>query len=212
MEQIHFTKRFHQTINTMLKTIVPALSLFLLIGCSTQEFETDICIYGGTSAGVISAYSAQQLEKTVTLIEPSSHLGGLSSGGLGATDIGNKYAVTGIARDFYRKPGVHYEKLEMWTFEPHMAETLFNDYVAKEKIRVIKNYRLKKAIIEDTRIREIVLESTGSPFWKPRIKIRAAMAASMAIDSNCTMQEIDVRALQNNLETDALLDDRPASL
>ena len=51
----------------------------------------DICIYGGTSAGVIAAYTAAKLGKRVILVEPGKHLGGLSSGGLGYTDIGNKY-------------------------------------------------------------------------------------------------------------------------
>jgi hypothetical protein len=159
----------------MMKNIVPALGILVLAACCTRESETDICIYGGTSAGVVAAYSAHQLGKKVVLTEPSAYLGGLSSGGLGATDIGNKYAVTGIARDFYRKLGDHYGKLEMWTFAPHVAESIFNAYVSGEKTQVLKNYRLKKVIKEGTRIREVVLVSTVSPLMKPRIRIRAKM-------------------------------------
>ena len=62
----------------------------------------DICIYGGNSAGIIAAVTAHQLGKSVILIEPTAHLGGLSTGGLGQTDIGNKIAITGIARDFIK--------------------------------------------------------------------------------------------------------------
>ena len=59
--------------------------------------SVDVCVYGGTSAGVIAAYAARQSGKSVLLIEPGRHLGGMSSGGLGYTDIGNKYVVRGLA-------------------------------------------------------------------------------------------------------------------
>src|SRR5215510_11763438 len=97
--------------------------LFILVLVCIQSFaQYDICVYGGTSAGVIAAYTAAKQNKKVILIEPGKHLGGLSSGGLGYTDIGNKYAITGLARGFYRRIGKHYGKFEQWIFEPHVAE------------------------------------------------------------------------------------------
>ncbi len=86
--------------------------------------EADICIYGGSDAGVIAAYTAKKMGKSVLLIEPGRHLGSMSSGGLSYTDIGNKYAISGIARDFYRRIGQHYGKFEQWVFEPKAAEAL----------------------------------------------------------------------------------------
>ena len=79
---------------------------------SGEVREVDVCVYGGTSSGVIAAYSAQQMGKSVLLIEPGKYLGGMTTGGLGMTDIGNKYAVTGLARLFYRRVGEHYNKFE----------------------------------------------------------------------------------------------------
>jgi len=98
--------------------------LISVFNLNARVIQTDICIYGGTSAGVISAVSADWLGKKTLIIEPSNHLGGLSVGGLGETDIGNKYAVTSISRDFYRQLGKYYGEFEMWKFEPHVAETL----------------------------------------------------------------------------------------
>ena len=46
----------------------------------TKTDEYDVCIYGGTSAGVIAAYSVAKMGKTVLLTESGKHLGGLSSG------------------------------------------------------------------------------------------------------------------------------------
>ena len=100
--------------------ILLAVITVILQHASAQQTTTvDICVYGGTSAGVIAAYTAKKMGKTVILIEPGQHLGGLSSGGLGFTDIGNKYAISGLALDFYRRIGQHYGKFEQWIFEPH---------------------------------------------------------------------------------------------
>src|SRR5262249_28129488 len=74
--------------------------------------------------------------------EPGTRLGGLTTGGLGNTDIGNKYAITGLARDFYRRIGNHYNKFEQWGFEPHVAESILIDYIQKAKITVWYNRSL----------------------------------------------------------------------
>src|SRR5690606_32147599 len=95
----------------------------------SQTKEYDLCIYGGTSAGVVAAYTASKAGKSVILVDPGQMLGGLSSGGLGQTDIGNKYVVRGLALDFYRKIGKHYGGFEQWIFEPKVAEGLFKQYM-----------------------------------------------------------------------------------
>ena len=104
--------------------------------------ETDICVYGGSSAGVIAAYTAAKMNKRVILIEPGRHLGGLTTGGLGYTDIGNKYAISGISLDFYRRIGKHYGKLEQWIFEPHVAENILKEYINSAKVTVWYEYEL----------------------------------------------------------------------
>jgi NADPH-dependent 2,4-dienoyl-CoA reductase/sulfur reductase-like enzyme len=75
---------------------------------SAQKYTVDICIYGGTAAGVIAAYAAEKCGKTVILIEPGKMLGGMTTGGLGQTDIGNKQAITGLSHQFYRNVGEKY--------------------------------------------------------------------------------------------------------
>jgi ribulose 1,5-bisphosphate synthetase/thiazole synthase len=140
------------------------ISLFLLnymyVQSQSKAADIDVCLYGGTSAGVIAAYTACKLNKKVLLIEPGNRLGGLSSGGLGFTDIGNKYVVTGLARDFYRRIGQHYGKFEQWTFEPKIADSIFNDYVKRGGFKVIYNHRLKNVIKTGNHIKTIVLESS----------------------------------------------------
>ena len=109
----------------------------LAIGQNPAVKTCDICIYGATSGGVIAAYTAAVQGKKVILIATDDHIGGLSSGGLGYTDIGNKYVVTGLALDFYRRVGQHYGKLEQWIFEPHVADSIFRRYLLNKNIQLI---------------------------------------------------------------------------
>jgi hypothetical protein len=129
--------------------------------------EYDIVIYGGTSAGIIAAIHAQRMGKSVVLIEPSNHVGGLTTGGLGATDIGNKQVIGGLARDFYHRIWRHYQRDDawprerrdaynarnprfnkndktMWTFEPHVASSVYEKLLAEAKIVPIMNERLDR--------------------------------------------------------------------
>lgn len=134
-------------------------SFLSIFSCFSQrEIKTDICVYGGTSAGIIAAYTATQMGKKVLLIEPSTHLGGLTTGGLGFTDIGNKFAITGLARDFYRRIGTHYGKFEHWIFEPKVASAVYKDYLDKAKIYPLLNYRVVSVEKSGTEIKSILLE------------------------------------------------------
>jgi ribulose 1,5-bisphosphate synthetase/thiazole synthase len=132
---------------------------FAFLSCKNQPTEKyDVVVYGGTSAGVIAAYTAKVQGKSVLLIEPTNHLGGLTTGGLGQTDIGNKYAITGLSRDFYRRVGTHYGKLEQWTFEPHVAKGIFLEYLEKAGVEVVYNKQLTAVDKEGTIIRQITVK------------------------------------------------------
>ena len=133
-------------------------------------YKADIIIYGGTSAGVISAVQAKILGKSVIIISPEKHLGGLSSGGLGYTDTGNKSVIGGLAREFYHRIFLHYQKNEswvwqkkeefgyqrhgtrslktedstIWIFEPHVAEEVFENFIKENEILVMRNEWLNR--------------------------------------------------------------------
>src|SRR5947209_1152269 len=131
--------------------------LLTSLGAADDAATTDVCIYGGTSAGTIAAVAAARMGRSVVLLEPGKHLGGLSSGGLGMTDLGAVHTIGGLAREFYERIYGHYTKPESWThgtraefvgwlpkiwgvdgprmeelkaqflFEPHAAEGVFKD-------------------------------------------------------------------------------------
>ncbi len=139
------------------------LALFFFgLRCLADVLETEICVYGGTSAGVIAAIQATRMGKRVILLEPGYHLGGMSSGGLGATDIGNKGAIGGLARDFYRAVGKEYGKEEAWLFEPSVAERVFFSLVNTAKVPVFFAHRLAGVTRKDGTILSIQLEGGRS--------------------------------------------------
>jgi len=126
---------------------------------ASEIITSDICIYGGTAAGVVAGVEAARLGKTAVIAEFGYHLGGMSSGGLSQTDIGNKAAIRGIAREFYRRMGQHYGKDEQWSFEPSVAEKIFFQMVNEARVPVYFHQRLAAVKKEGARIVEITMEN-----------------------------------------------------
>ena len=118
-----------------------------------------VCIYGGTSASVTAAYSAAHEGSRVIIVCPDVTIGGMTTGGLGQTDIGNKQAVIGLAKQFYRKLGTHYGKLEQWLFEPHVAEEILMEYLDDPRITLKQGYYLESVKKKGTRIVSVTCRS-----------------------------------------------------
>ena len=170
---------------SLIKYLAFCIPVFFM-SCGSRVAEYEIVIYGGTSAGVIAAVQAARMNKSVIIIEPYSRLGGLSSGGLGQTDIGNKIVIGGLSREFYARIAKKYsnseawkwqkkeeykyngqskideEETTMWTFEPKIALEVFNDLIKEYNIPVMYNERLdltRGVIKRQGEIQTILLES-----------------------------------------------------
>jgi hypothetical protein len=156
---------------TSLKPVITLTISLFAIQCQTDHesslrpFKADVIIYGGTSSSVTAAVQVSEMGRTVILVSPDKHLGGLSSSGLGFTDTGNKEVIGGLARKFYQLIYQHYQKPEawnwqkqaeygnigqgnpaidgenrtMWIFEPHAAEEAFEQMISKSKIKVFRD-------------------------------------------------------------------------
>jgi len=142
--------------------------LFVIFSCSEKQTTYDLVIYGASSAGVAAAIQAKRMNKSVLLIEPNSRIGGLTTGGLGQTDIGNKSAIGGISREFYEGIKKYYDdpknwrwenrdqykdggqtrtqkgENSMWTFEPSAALWVYEDFIKKENIELVINQKLDR--------------------------------------------------------------------
>ena len=95
--------------------------VFLLVSCKPNQNATitnaDVVIYGGTSAAVTAAVQLAKMNKSVVIVCPDKHLGGLTSSGLGFTDTGNKVVIGGLAREFYQRVYSHYQTEKAWPWE-----------------------------------------------------------------------------------------------
>ena len=154
----------------LFKTLLPLITLLsITFSCQQKPDENthsaDVIIYGGTSAAVTAAVEVAKSGKSVMVVSPATHLGGLTSNGLGFTDTGNKEAIGGLAREFYHRVWLHYNdstawkwqqqsdygnkgqgtpaidgaNRTMWIFEPHVAEQVFEDFIAENNITVFRN-------------------------------------------------------------------------
>lgn len=137
----------------MKRILIPALALISLCSCAEKEY--DLCIYGGNASGVVAAYSAATQGLDVVVVEPTCRIGGMVTGGLGLTDIGNKQVVKGVALQFFRKLGIKYGTLESWVFEPSAAKEILDGYLDNPHIKVVTGYHFCDAVKEGTDIRTI---------------------------------------------------------
>ena len=157
-----------------------------------SERTWDLVIYGGTSAGITCATTAAGLGHSVVVLCPSGRIGGLSASGLGATDIGNKRAIGGKSREFYRRIRAHYEADDawvheerskfrgwrdedaLWYFEPKVAETTFAAMITEANVPVVLGERIDLeagCTVEDGRIKALVAESGRR--WRGRVFVDA---------------------------------------
>ncbi|WP_242093870.1 FAD-dependent oxidoreductase [Aestuariivivens sediminicola] len=159
-----------KSVQHLMVLFLLALMVTLFSACKSDQtqYAADVVVYGGTSAGIAAAIQTARLGKTVLLIEPTNRLGGLTTGGLGQTDIGNKQVIGGIAREFYRQIKAYYDdpvhwvwqsksdykdggqtrsasnEDAMWTFEPSAALKVFHRMLEDPNISIVYNQRLNR--------------------------------------------------------------------
>lgn len=175
----------------ILKSMVFVLLFIALTKCGapgaedqTTSYSADIIIYGGTAAAITAAVQSKNMGKSVIVVSPDNHLGGLSAGGLGYTDTGNKQVIGGLSREFYHRLYLHYDKPDvwkwqekseygnkgqgtpamdgenrtMWIFEPHAAEQIFEDLAKENDLEILRDEWLDRehgVVAEDGRITSI---------------------------------------------------------
>lgn len=135
--------------------------------------QADICVYGATSGGITAALTAKKMGKSVILVEPSRRIGGLTTGGLGKTDIGQVSIIQGLAMDFYLRIGNKYGKeTAVFDFEPKIALAVFEDMLRQENMTVQMQRRVTKVKKQGNMLKEIFLED-ASEEKRPVLHIKA---------------------------------------
>lgn len=200
-----------------MKRVILYLSFLILLlpSCNPNDnnnyfFEADVVVYGGTSAAVIAAVEVAQSGKSVILVSPDLHLGGLTAGGLGWTDTGKKEAIGGLSRNFYHRIWQYYNRDEawiwqkredygnrgqgtkavdgskrtMWIFEPHVAESVFEDYIKEFKIKTFRNEWLNRSSgIQKNNSKIVSLTTLSGKVFKGKVFIDATYEGDLMASS-----------------------------
>lgn len=118
-----------------------------------RVIKCDVAVYGGTPAGVTAAVQAARMGKKAILLTINNHVGGLTSGGLTATDIGNRKSIGGVANEFYQRIG------KIKDFSPSAAEALYLKMLKEAGVKVLKVRCLESVAMKDGRIASMTMET-----------------------------------------------------
>jgi hypothetical protein len=154
-------------VGTLLLGVAPIVTWPGVASSAEGPRKADVVVYGGSAAGVIASVAAAREDLSVILLEPGRHLGGMVSGGLGATDSGRKQAIGGYSLEFFQRVRDHYVKkygedspqVRLCTggyhFEPHVAEAVFHEMLGETDAKVVTDAKLAKVRMDGKRIASI---------------------------------------------------------
>jgi hypothetical protein len=125
-----------------------------------QVHKVDVCVYGGTPGGVAAAVQARRMGKSAVLVVFRRHVGGLTSAGLTAVDLGKKESIGGLAAEFLQRVG-------RWSgFRPSQAEHTFRALLDEAKVPVLFEHRLRDVAKEGNRLRARLLADRQKLVWE----------------------------------------------
>jgi len=162
--------------------------------------QVDVCVYGATSGGVVAAVAAARMGYSVALIEPTRHVGGMSSGGLGWTDGGRLEKIGGMSHAFYREVSAIYHAQGIdeeasrngghgWSHEPHVAEEIFRRWLVDAGVEPMLSCRVASVQKDGRKITSILVDRAtpderGAPVAKPDEPGFATIHARMFVDAS----------------------------
>lgn len=188
-----------------------ALAGLLLSGCDSSEYA-DVVIYGSSPAAFTAAIKARELGKSAIIVSPETRMGGLTTGGLGQTDIGNKRAFGGLALQFYRDIAAYYKNDanwkwqargdylpdgqcagtkgsdSMWTFEPSAALNVLNDWERKHSLVIRRGEKLDRSGkgVESVNGRIVAFKTTDGKVYRGKVFIDATYEGDLMAAAGVT--------------------------
>jgi hypothetical protein len=147
--------------------LVPLIFHGSALSMAAEPRKADVVVYGATASGVVAAVSASREGKSAVIVEPGRHVGGMVSGGLGATDFGNRAAIGGISREFFRRVLAHYvetygpgspqvkDSSDGFHFEPHVATLVLRKMLEEARVEVVFESPIDRVEKDGARITSI---------------------------------------------------------
>ena len=171
----------HMRLNTFLLAVAAG---FAATAGSAAVHSADLVVYGSSPAAISAAVQAKRMGISCVIVSPETRIGGLTTGGLGQTDIGNKSAFGGIALDFYRDVAAYYKDAKhwrqqkadeyspdgqcfgtkgdssMWTFEPHAALEILEGWEKRDGLEIHRGKMLDRSTGK-VKVNEVKVEGLG---------------------------------------------------
>lgn len=163
-----------------------------------KKHEKDVVIYGATPSGLSSALQASRMGLSVIIAEFSRNFGGMTASGLGATDIGAKEAVGGIAKEFYETIGKQYNQEILQSFEPKIAKRVFQSWIDEYELEIYYEQHLECVEMNNGKITKVTMEDgtvySGKVFidstYEGDLFAKAGVSYHVGRESNATYNEI----------------------
>ena len=146
---------------------------------SHRDSSYDVVVYGATASGAMAAIAAAREGMHVVLLEPGAHVGGMLTGGLSATDVGNPNVIGGEALEFFERVGSYYDMQQYgqkvsWRFEPHVGQAILLSMLKDAKVDVRFHERMgEKDGVRKSDGRITSLNTEDGNVWKGKVFIDA---------------------------------------
>lgn len=146
----------------------------VLSACPLAGFaqdSADVIVYGSTPGGFCAAIAAAREGASVILLEPTDHIGGLSTGGLSHCDSNQmrRETLMGLFDEWHRRIVKDYtdrglaapydpilKDTARWTFEPHVAMRVTTQMLKEAGVTVLTGRYLNSVTKEGPRITSLV--------------------------------------------------------
>lgn len=165
---------------------------------SSKHYKRTAIIYGATAAGIVAAVQLKRDGIDSYIVEPTSHIGGMTTGGLSATDLGSEHAVGGLAKEFYREVSEYYEQEKMYLFEPKIASEILGKWIDSHHLTIFTQQQISHVTKKNNKIKSIeMMDGTvyeGSYFidttYEGDLMALAGVSYVVGREANSTYQEV----------------------
>jgi hypothetical protein len=166
-----FIKKHFIKLRTILA--LSALVILPLPAAAEDKTSADVIVYGSTPGGFCAAIAAAREGVSVILLEPTEHVGGLSTGGLSHCDSNQMVRSTlmGLFDEWHRRVVKDYtdrglpapydpalKNQALWTFEPHVALRVTRRMLDEAGVKVLTGRWLQSVTKDGPRITSLVTD------------------------------------------------------
>jgi hypothetical protein len=135
------------------------------IRVAQNKTTADIIIYSATPSGIAATIQAVRQGKSVILLEPTAHIGGMNASGIGVADVVSSAPLGGLVDEYFATVNSTYGKntprtLNGRAYEPHVAELAFRRMLPTCNVRVVTSAELVQLEKTGTEIVSITTSDT----------------------------------------------------